>query len=82
MVEARLIVRRGRMAVQDHIERCAIEELLRLKPHLNISKLGDELLSRLKRTPRIDWFRWEVEHDRVVMYSMFLTLDYRAIVKL
>ena len=67
------------MAVQDHIERCAIEELLRLKPHLNISKLGDELL---KRTPRIDWFRWEVEHDRVVMYSMFLTLDYRAIVKL
>ena len=51
------------MAVQDHIERCAIEELLRLKPHLNISKLGDELL---KRTPRIDWFRWEVEHDRVV----------------
>ena len=43
----------GLMAVQDHIERCAIEELLRLKPHLNISKLGDELLSR---TPRIDWF--------------------------
>ena len=68
------------MAVKDHIERCAIEELLRLKPHLNISKLGDELLSRLKRTPR--WFWWEVEHDRVVMYSMFLTLDYRAIVKL
>ena len=67
------------MAVKDHIERCAIEELLRLKPHLNISKLGDKLL---KRTPRIDWFRWEVEHDRVVMYSMFLTLDYRAIVKL